>query len=210
LFLRMFESGSGQGLSPDDMKAAMESLQSEYKTLRGAYDTCFDVKEHAKLVLDYYNTTLNSYELRAQDLTGRGINASNLLDLVGNARSQITAPLKNGVNSATNSSQLRMILYQYCLYDGCANGTNFHMATKFEAMRMADLLAAMSQKAAEQGLSSNVSAVQASLNAANTEIGSWKTNDAKPDQLKAAWTDIVSAAKGSHGIFIALNSSGAD
>lgn len=204
------ESGSGQGMPPDEMKAAMESLQSEYKTLRGTYETCFDARGHVKLVLDYYNTTLNSYELRAQNLTGRGINAGNLLNLVGSARSQIMAPLMNGANSAANSSQLRMVLYQYCLYDGCANGTNFHMAAKFEAMRMADLLAAMSLKAAGEGLGSNVTAVQASLNAANAEIGSWKTNDASPDQLKAAWTDIVSAAKGSHGIFIALNGTGAN
>jgi hypothetical protein len=199
-------SGPGQGMSPDEMKAAMESLQSEYKTLRGAYDTCFDVRGHAELVLDYYNTTLNGYELRARDLAGRGISASNLLDLVGNARSQM-APLKNGVNSAANSSQIRMLLYQYCLYDGCMNGTNFHMAAKFEAMRMADLLAAMSPKAVEEGLSSNVTAAQASLNAANTEIGSWGAKDATPDQLKAAWTGILSAAKDSHSIFIALNGS---
>ena len=202
----------GSGTNPmDELKASMESLQSTYKSLRDAESTCFDVKEYAGLVLDYYSTTLNSYELRAQDLAGRGINASNLLSLVGNARSQAVAPLQNGVNSAANSSQVRMILNQYCLYDGCADGTNFHMAVKFEAMRMADLLAAMSPKAAEEGLSSNVTAAQASLNAANTKISSWGAGDAKPDQLMSAWADIMSAAKGSHSIFIALNgSAGAD
>ena len=190
------------------MKAAMESLQSEYKTLRDTYETCFDVQGHAKLVLDYYNTTLGGYEMRAQNLTGRGVNASNLLNLVLDARTQIITPLKNGVKSATNSSQLRMILYQYCLYDGCANGTNFHMAAKYEAMRVGDLLAAMSSKATEEGLGGNVSSVQASLDAAGTKIRSWGAKDATPDQLKEAWAGILSAAKGSHGIFIALNGTG--
>ena len=197
--------GNGTGASMDELKASMESLQSAYKSLRGAEGTCFDVKGHVKLVLDYYNATLDGYESRAQNLTGRGINASNLLSLVGSARLQIVAPLKNGVNSASNSSQLRMMLYQYCLYDGCVNGTNFHMAAKFEAMRMADLLAAMAPKAVEEGLGGNVTALKASLDETNAEIGAWGANDASPTQLMAAWAGIRSAAKGSHSIYIALN-----
>ena len=191
----------------DEIKASMESLQTTYKTLMGTQSSCFDAKGYANLVLDYCNNTLNTYQLRAQNLTGRGINASNLLDIVGSARSQIMTPLKNGVNSAANSSQVRMALEHYCLYDGCANGTNFHMALKFESMRMNDLLAAMAPQAAEAGLGSNVSAAQSSLDAANAKISAWGTDAATPDQLKAAWADIGSAAKGSHDIFIALNGS---
>jgi hypothetical protein len=204
--------GSGdQGSSMEEMKAAMESLQSEYKTLRDSENGCFDIKEYANLVLDYYNTALSRYGLTAQNLTGRGINASDLLNLVGNAQSQIVVPLQNGVKSSANSSQVRTILYQYCLYDGCANGTNFHMAAKFESMKLADLLAAMSPKAAEEGFGGNVTAAQLSLNAASAKIGSWGAEAATPDQLKAAWMDIMSAAKGSHDVFVALNSSaGAD
>ena len=193
------------------MKALMESLQSTYKSLRDTEDSCFNTNAYAHLVLNYYTTALNLYQLRAQNLTNRGIDASNLLNLVDNARSQTVTPLQNGVNSATNSSQLRILLNQYCLYDGCVNGTNFHMAAKFETMRMADLLAAISPNATAAGLGSNVAAAQTSLNAARTEISSWGTNDAKPDQLGPVWTDIRSAAKGSHDIFMALNNSaGAD
>ena len=210
--------GDGTG-SPDDgkdgameeLKASMESLQSTYKSMKEDLGSCFDIKEHANLVLDYYGAALDAYQSRAQNLSDRGVNASNLLDLVGDAQSKAVTPLQNGVDSAENSSQVRMALNHYCLDDGCANGTNFHMAAKFEAMRLNDMLAAMSPKAAEAGLSSNVSAAQASLNSAKTGIDAWGSEDASPDQLKAVWTDIKSAAKGSHDIFIALNSSaGAD
>lgn len=195
------------GMSKNETKASLRSLKSTYFSLLDAKESCFSMKDHANLVINYYNNTLNMYQLRAQNLTDRGINASNLLDLVDSARSQILVPLQNGVSSTTNSSQLRIVLHQYCLYDGCANGTNFHMAAKFETMRVTDLLAVISPEATNAGLSSNITAVQTSLNAASTEVNSWGTNDVSPDQLKAAWVDIRSAAKGLHDIFIALGGS---
>ncbi|GEM_PF-5464983 len=205
----------GAGGEPTDpnaeLKASMESLASTYKSLRDAQDSCFNTKEHALLVLNYHNATLNSYQLRAQNLTDRGIGAGNLLTLIESARSQAVAPLQNGVKSASNSSQLRILLNQYCLDGGCANGTNFHMSAKFETMRLSGLLAVMSQKASEAGFGNNVTAVQSSLSAARNKIDSWGTKDVTPDQLKAAWADIRSAAKGGHDLFIALNgSAGAD
>jgi len=204
-------SKDGGGGSMDEFKASMESLQSTYKSLRDDMDGCVDMKAHANLVLDYYDTELNSYQSRAQNLTARGINASNLLELVEGARAKIVTPLQGKIAKSDNASEIRGALFHYCLYDGCANGTNFHMAAKFETMRMNDLLAAMSPKAADAGLSGNVSAAQASLDAARREIDSWGDNDASPDQLKAVWTNIKSAAKGNHDIFIALNgSAGAD
>jgi hypothetical protein len=194
-----------QGLSPDEIKAAMETLQNEYKTLRETQEGCFDAQEHGKLVLDYYNTSIGRYEARANNLTERGVNASNLLKLIGDAKTQILPPLKNGINSASNSSQSRMILQQHCLYDGCTNGTNFHMAAKFEAMRVGDLLAAMSAKAKEKGLGSNLTAAQNELDAATKEIDSWGPKDASPEGLKKAWEGVITAAKSGHDIFIAIN-----
>jgi hypothetical protein len=170
-------------------------------------ESCFDNENYANLVLDHYSNSLDHYQSRAQNLTERGINASNLLGLVDDAQSKILIPMQEDVDSAANSSQFRMTFNKYCLYDGCGNGTNFHMAAKFETMRLNDLLAAMSPKAAEAGLGGNVSDAKASLNSAKTEIDSWEANDASPDQLKVAWTSINSAAKESHDIFIALNSS---
>lgn len=199
------------GMSKNETKESLRSLNSTLQSLKDAQESCFDMKKHATLVLNYYNNTLNLYQLRAQNLTDRGINASNLLDLVGSARSQIVTPLQDEIDRADNASEVRAALGHYCLYDGCMNGTNFHMAAKFETMRVTDLLAVMSQKATEAGLSSDVAAVQASLNAASTGIDSWGAEDVSPDQLKAVWIDIRSAAKGLHDIFIALNSSaGAD
>ena len=201
-------SGSGgAGITMDEIKTSMESLQATYKTLMDTQNSCFDAKGYASLVLDYCNDTLTSYQLRAQNLSGRGVDTSNLFGLVASARTQVMEPLGKGVNAAANSSQARMALEHYCLYDGCANGTNFHMALKFEAMRMGDVLAAMSPYATAAGLGSNVTAAQASLASANSKISALGTNAATPDQLKAAWADVLSAAKASHGIFVALNAS---
>jgi hypothetical protein len=69
-------------------------------------------------------------------------------------------------------------------------------------------MAAMAPEANRIGLGSNVSSVWSSLDAAKTEINSWETDkDVSQDDVKAVWTNIHSAAKGSHDIFIALNSS---
>jgi len=102
---------------------------------------------------------------------------------------------------------VRMALYQYCLYDGCANATNFHMAARFEDIRLSELIEAMSWEASQKGFDSNITKVKDSIDAASAEINSWGDADASPDQNKAAWMNIMSAAKESHNIFIALNSS---
>ena len=165
------------------------------------------MKKHANMVLNYYNNTLIIYQRRAQNLSDRGVDASNLLDLVDGARAQIFVPLQDEISRTDNASELRKALHQYCLYDGCMNGTNFHMAARFETMRMADLLVVMSPNAIEAGRSSDVAAVQASLEAAVTEINSWGTKDVLQDQLSAVWIDIRSAAKGLNDLFVALNGS---
>lgn len=191
------------GMSKNETKAALRSLKSALQLLKEANDRCFDTKAHANMVLTYYNNTLVVYQRRAQNLSDRGVDAGNLLALVEGARAQIFVPLKDEIDRTDNASELRNALHRYCLYDGCMNGTNFHMAARFETMRVTDLLAELSKNStAADG--ADVSSVQASIDAANAQINAWGTKDVLQDQLVAVWIDIRSAAKGLSDLFSAL------
>lgn len=185
-------------------KTSFRTLKSSQKSLMEALDNCSALNKHTNLVLQYYNDTLNRYEARAQNMTDKGINASNLFDLVNSARTQILAPLQNEVSQAKNASSLNIAFSHYCLYDGCAKGINFHMAAKFETLRLTDLFAVIAPKATAAGLGSNVTAVQISLNATITEINSLGTGDVSADNLKAIWIDIRSIARELNDLFTAL------
>ena len=206
--------GNGTGGEPKDpmaeIKASMKALQLKYKSLKDTELNCFESEKHANLVLDYYDAALDNYEMRAQNLSDRGIDAGNIQDLVNDARAKIITPMRKGIDSADNSSQYRIILDQYCLYDGCANGANYHMAAKFEAMRMSVLLKAMETQANAAGLSNDVNAVQAKIDSAKIKINSWGNKDPSPDDMKAVWGDLRSASKGNHDLFIALNGSASE
>jgi hypothetical protein len=196
------EGQRDSGADKNETKAAMESLKSKFDSLKDAQNSCFDAKDHANLVINYYNNSLNMYEARTKNLTDRGFDTSYLLTLVSDARSQILVPLQNGVNSATDSTGVIDVLGQYCLFDGCLDGTNFHMAAKFETKRLTILLEVISPTAVEAGLDRDTP--NTSLDHANRMIESWGTSNAGGDQLKATWDNIRSAAKDLHDLFVAL------
>jgi hypothetical protein len=181
----------------------MHTLKSSHQSLMDALDSCSALSQHTTLMLQYYTDTLNHYEARAQNMTDRGINATNLFDLVNSARAQILTPLQNEVNQA-NASNIKTAFSHYCLYDGCMNGTNFHMAAKFETLRITDLFAVITPEATAAGLESNVAAVQASLNRVVEEVNSLGTGDISADDLKAIWADIRAVASELSSLFTTL------
>jgi hypothetical protein len=201
------EGEGGEGMKPeepeDTIKVAMDSLKEKHESLMSELNDCSAKNNHTGLVLDYYEKSLEKYEARAQDLNNRGIDASNLLDLVKDARSEILTPLQNKVKGA-NATELGALFSQYCLYDGCMNGTNFHMSMKFELLRMKDLYEVIAPEANAAGLGSNATAVKELLDSANAEIAALGTGDVTPEKHKAIWEDIRSAAKSLKELFVAL------
>ncbi len=108
-------------------------LRFNYNTTLASYKTCNmeSAKEYALQKLNMFNNSIRNYQEQASDLSSKGLNVSSLNLLLQNAQSQIVSPFENAVNTATNTSQIYAAINTYCLFDGCKNGTSFHLAAHF-------------------------------------------------------------------------------
>lgn len=198
------ENQKGAVEDKEATKAKMRSLKSTFESLQTAQDSCFDAREHANLMINYYNNSLNMYQARTKNLSDRNIGTDYLNNLVSNARLQILDPLQSGVKSATTPSEIRELLGKYCLYDGCLNGTNFHMAVRFETTRLKTMIEIINADAEAGGMDAELGEVRSELDHASDMIDSWESMNAPGDQLETTWGDIKSAAKNLHDMYVQL------
>ncbi len=114
-------------------------LRLLYNSSLSAYSACRlnSIRSAAMKKLALFNGSIASYQRETNTLSQQGIGTGALNLLLQNARSRIVAPLASAVAGATNSSQVSAALNQYCLFDGCRNGTNFHLAAHFELDKLA-------------------------------------------------------------------------
>jgi hypothetical protein len=89
------------------------------------------VKQYALQRLGLFNASIKIYRAQAEEMGSLGLNVSSLYQILQNAQVQIISPFASAVSKASNSSQIYSAVNMYCLYDGCVNGTNFHLPSHF-------------------------------------------------------------------------------
>ena len=109
------------------------ALRQNYNATLSSYKSCNlqSAKEYALQKLNMFNNSIRNYQEQVSDLSSKGLNVSSLDLLLQNAQSQIVGPFENAINAATNTSQIYAAINTYCLFDGCKNGTSFHLAAHF-------------------------------------------------------------------------------
>jgi hypothetical protein len=129
------------------------SLRSAYSNLSAEYQTCrlqaLENLAHRRIA--YFNDSIAEYGGEAGRLSGQGLNANAMDSLLQGASAQIVGQLSASVAQATNASQISAALGQYCLFDGCSGGTNFHLAARFELDRLTSEMDYLSGKNASVG-----------------------------------------------------------
>jgi hypothetical protein len=170
-------------------------LKDDYQSLTVTFQTCHfnAVKSYAQEKVNLYNDEILQYQGRITNLSGK-IDTSSLSTLLSNAQDQIITPLQDAINGATNSSQVTDALGQYCLFDGCPSGTNFHLAAKFETTKLSLILGVLQRNATNEGLGSDVAAVQNNLSTAQTTLSSVGSSPYGPGQSDQVWNSIDAAA----------------
>ena len=88
------------------------------------------------LKVDAYNQILANYQQKVANISTKVNGTSSLTQILSDANSTIVQPLQAAINSANDSRSLRDAFRSYCLFNGCVNGTNFHLAAKFNLERL--------------------------------------------------------------------------
>lgn len=133
-------------------KNITEELKENYKAGKKAFEQCKEQK-NIKVAMQKVNNYLHILSQRQVQITKlekRNINTAELSAIITEAQDTIIKPIQDAINSG-NVTWTAAALKQYCLEDGCRNGTNFHFSARFEQARLAALLDLESAKARREG-----------------------------------------------------------
>ncbi|HSB46584.1 MAG TPA: hypothetical protein VLD37_01115 [Candidatus Bilamarchaeum sp.] len=183
-------------------------LKSEYDSMRSEYDTCnFEsMKRFANAKADAYDKALELAGEQASDLSGKGVSTEGLSSLISDAKDEIVDPLHSAIDSADTPAEVRSALLNYCLFDGCPGGKNFHFAAKFGGEKLQSILDYVSDGARAAGLGDKVDEAQDSLDDANSILGSVGDEQYSASQGENLWNDLKDAAAKLREIVTSLRS----
>jgi hypothetical protein len=161
-----WKKNESQSLSND----TRQTLRTDYSQYFAAYQACdlSTLKQYGLAKVAWYEGILNAGQNRSAMFGSAGLDNSAMSQVLQEAQSQIVAPLQNSIESADNASQIRSALQEYCLYDGCKHGPNFHLTIQFEIARVTASL----DRAQNILNASNSSVVAADLAQAQTDLDS--------------------------------------
>ncbi len=152
--------------------AARQQMRADYESFRADYESCNleSLQRFSQAKLDSYEAVLERAQERADNLSAKGVDTGGLDSLIDDAREQIVEPLEDALSDAQNGTDIRDALGEYCLFNGCKEGTNFHFWLKFEAEKLDSLLAFISPDAEEAGLSDDVAEAQSHIDSAKDAL----------------------------------------
>jgi len=187
----------------------LSDLRSDYESLRADFDGCHvtGLKRAAEAKLTAYDRFLDKAEEKADNLDAKGVDTAGLEDLISDARAEIVEPLQDAVDSADDSSEVRDALKQYCLFNGCPNGVNFHFAARFELEKLNQILDKVEQNATDAGLGDEVSDIQEDLDDAEESLGDAGTSQYNDEEYEGMWNSLHSASSKTRDLLAELRSS---
>lgn len=167
------------------------SLLSQFNQLKKDYDTCQlnSLIGMANGRINYFQNVIETYQKKIDALSAKGIDVSSLNQLISDAQAQIIDPLQTAINSSNNLASINQDLKMYCLFDGCPNGINFHLAAKFEVAKLQIGLDKISNANVSQ---TSIAQLQTDITTANsilTQVGTAKYTSSQNTQLFNAIKD---------------------
>ena len=111
-----------------------QAINSGDKSLRTTLESCqfTALQDYANAKLTWYNSALGDAQARATNLSAKGLDTTSLDSVISSAQSTIVTPFQSAIGSATDSKGLMAALQQYCLFDGCRSGTNYHFSARWD------------------------------------------------------------------------------
>ena len=180
---------------PLDVRAA---LVSNYKQLVVNYSQC-QKQAYTNMTqerVNGYQSQIKNFQEKINDLQERGFNVTVLNQLLSDAQTQIIQPLQSALSNANDSQQVQNAIRTYCLYDGCINGTNFHLDAKFDLTRATIILNDLQTNSAAFNLdNATVSQAQQDLTDAQTALNNVGTSAYQQGQSQTIFNDIQNASK---------------
>ena len=168
-----------------------QSLEEFYNKTKSDFFVCQDNSLKNILInrLEAYESILNDSQKQIDKIRNAGIDVSSLESVITEARTQILSPLESAINAINNSEAKQFSLNNYCLFNGCKKGKNFHFQAKFELAKMQIILNVLKEN---QNLSSTalVGQFENNFNKAKASLNKFDGEKYSADNEKAIWDSI--------------------
>ena len=179
----------------NETRSALSTLRSDEQAARQTYQTCrfTAAQQFGSERIQAFNTQITTFQATADQLKAKSIDTSSLDAILSGAQTEIVTPLQDAINAATDGKSLAAAMQDYCLFDGCQNGTNYHLAAKFETERLHLLLGYFTGK--WNLTSDQVATVQSKLDAATAALNAIDPHKYTDEARADVWDNIKAAAQ---------------
>lgn len=177
--------------------AQRQSLRDEYKSLRSTYNSCHldALKNYGKAKARAYEEALDNHERKLENLSAKGVDTRGLGALISEARSQVVAPLKAGVDGAADTQSFHKALKSYCLYDGCSEGMNFHFAAKWEIEKLGGIIDVVKADSRSANYTSEIASAESDLATAGSVVSAAGDSQFTAAQHDELWNALNGASR---------------
>jgi hypothetical protein len=176
-------------------KTVNSTLKSENSQLQSAQKSClFAAKQQkAQIKVQSFNKAITRAKNLSDKLSKHGANTADLNQTINNANSQIQA-FQTAVSNAQNGTQLQAALNNFCMYNGCKTGNNFHFAANAAIQADQAKLTLLSGKNSTSSFQALVGQAQSYIANAQTALTQVGDNQYQGTQSSTVWNDIKAAA----------------
>jgi hypothetical protein len=110
-----------------------KDLESNLSELKKEYDLCYSesLKEYGNSRLVFYKSIINAYRKQLIVISENNVNIQDLNNILDEANKSIIILLEKSLSNANSSIEVINAINKYCLNDGCTNGINHHLDTKY-------------------------------------------------------------------------------
>lgn len=190
--LKSLVTSAVMGLKESNLSSnTISTLKTDYASSKSSYQQCtfLVLSQIGSHRINQYNKIISHYQARANKLSAQGFNVTELNETLNQSKSEVVNPLQSAFSNSTNSSQIRKVLGSYCLFSGCKNGLNYHLAAKFSTEELGLVISKLD----------NISNVNATLlNNATTTLANAKAELAivgnskyTGNEANVIWTNIT-------------------
>jgi hypothetical protein len=167
-------------------------LRREYNESKTALKACREaaVVQVGKAKVAWYEAILEKKEARAANLSAKGVDTAEMMEIIANAWTRIVTPLREAVSSE-DPETVKNALRMYRLFNGGNESSiSYHFAAKYQVARLGAILAAIAPAASDAGYEDEVAEIQGVADSAEEMLSGIGDRRYAPGEGEQVWSNI--------------------
>ena len=168
------------------------ALKSVYSNIMQNYSNCaiLNARNLGALKTAYYHDIINNINNQVISLQKLGINTENLSTILDAANTSIILPMNAKITDALSLSNVVSAINSYCIYNGCANGYNYHLGARMAIAKYTLIMNKINATDRSANIS-DISNADIALSNAQSLLNTIGTHEYVNNESKSIWENIT-------------------